>query len=513
MPDSSRNAGLVRTSPTRRAVSESGDTTSCGPGAPPGPTGRPACAAPYTGRVTDADASNTTGSAGAASNGTPEPAAVERPGSLPTRAESTAAAKDRTLTSPAAVERARAALGEITEPLSVGEHTAAKLQAERLVTHLFECNLAGYNGWRWAVTMARPPRSRTATVCELELLPGEGALLAPPWVPWADRLRSGDLARSDRLPRRETDERLEAGWEAAGEEGDRTALDELDLGRARVLSFEGIQRAAQRWYDGDHGPDADGVRKADATCSSCGFLLPMAGRMRRVFGVCANELAVDDGRVVSMDHGCGAHSETDLPDQDSDWPVTPSRMDEGLMEPLGTDGSSIRGGRSRMSDRADRAGAGTPPGEGCRGAEAEAVSESAGGRESARAGEGRADAKRARSARAMAITFVPAPDEGTEKPGKPGKSVEKLVARKEDETARSSRSRRARRATARQSKAPEAEEAQRHSAAGEPAERAAAARDAVASLKAGLQERGAAPEVVGPASLAELEAHLPRRDR
>ena len=129
--------------------------------------------------MTDADASNTTGSAGAASNGTPEPAAVERPGSLPTRAESTAAAKDRTLTSPAAVERARAALGEITEPLSVGEHTAAKLQAERLVTHLFECNLAGYNGWRWAVTMARPPRSRTATVCELELLPGEGALRRP----------------------------------------------------------------------------------------------------------------------------------------------------------------------------------------------------------------------------------------------------------------------------------------------------------------------------------------------
>ena len=115
------------------------------------------------------NASAVTGSAGAtASSGAPDPVtAVERPGSLPTRAESAAAAKDRTLTSPAAVERARAALGEITEPLSVGEHTAAKLQAERLVTHLFECNLAGYNGWRWAVTMARPPRSRTATVCEL----------------------------------------------------------------------------------------------------------------------------------------------------------------------------------------------------------------------------------------------------------------------------------------------------------------------------------------------------------
>jgi len=263
---------------------------------------------------------------------------------LPTEAERGAAAKDRVLTSPAAIERARTALCEITEPLSVGEHTAAKLQAERLVTHLFECNLAGYEGWRWAVTMARPPRGRTATVCELELLPGEEALLAPPWVPWADRLRSGDITRSDRLPKRETDERLEPGWESTGEEGDRIALDELDLGRARVLSHEGIQRAAQRWYDGEHGPQADGVRKARASCSSCGFLMLMAGQIRHVFGVCANELAVDDGRVVSLDHGCGAHSETDLPDQGPEWPVTPSRMDDSALEPLGTDGASIRAG-------------------------------------------------------------------------------------------------------------------------------------------------------------------------
>ena len=306
--------------------------------------------------MTDAatDASTATGSRGATDpNGAPERAAVERPGSLPTRAESAAAAKDRTLTSAAAVERARSALYEITEPLSVGEHTAAKLQAERLVTHLFECNLAGYDGWRWAATMARPPRSRTATVCELELLPGEDALLAPPWVPWADRLRAGDVGRSDRLPKRETDERLEPGWEASGEEGDAIALDELDLGRARVLSSEGIQRAAQRWYDGEHGPEADGVSKAHATCSTCGFLLPIAGRMRHVFGVCANELAIDDGRVVSLDHGCGAHSETDLPDQGPEWPVTPSYMDDRAMEPLGTDGASIRHGSGRAAERAD----------------------------------------------------------------------------------------------------------------------------------------------------------------
>ncbi|WP_244671640.1 DUF3027 domain-containing protein [Actinomyces succiniciruminis] len=275
-----------------------------------------------------------------------EPAG-DRPGALPTPAEQATAAKDRVLTSGAAIEAARAALGEITEPVSVGPYTASRQLGKRLITHLFECNLAGYRGWRWAVTMTRPPRGRTATICELELLPGEDALLAPAWVPWADRLRPGDASRSDRLPRRETDERLEPGWEATGEDGDTVALDELDLGRARVLSLEGYRRAAQRWYDGDHGPEADGVRKAHATCATCGFLVPMSGRLRSTFGVCANEWAADDGRVVSLDHGCGAHSETDLPDQGPEWPVAPARLDEAAMEPLATNGTDLRGGHSR----------------------------------------------------------------------------------------------------------------------------------------------------------------------
>lgn len=283
------------------------------------------------------------GSVGTATD--PATANLPRGGSLPTASQAALAAKDRTLTSATAVELARTALMEITIPETVGAHAAARADAERLVTHLFECTLAGYRGWRWAVTMSRAPRSRTATVVELELLPGEDALLAPVWVPWADRLAPGDVGRSDRLPLRETDERLEPGWEATGdEEGDRVALDELDLGRARVLSPEGVQRAAQRWYDGDHGPHADGVRKAHATCSTCGFFIPMAGPLRQAFGICANEWAPDDGSVVSLDHGCGAHSETDLPDQGPEWPVAPSRVDEGRMEVVASDGQDLRGG-------------------------------------------------------------------------------------------------------------------------------------------------------------------------
>ncbi|WP_314932002.1 DUF3027 domain-containing protein [Actinomyces oris] len=281
-----------------------------------------------------------------AASPSPAQAPVPRAGALPTPAEQALAAKDKTLTSPAAIELARHALEEVTDPITVGEYVAAAPDAERLVTHLFDCTLSGYRGWRWAVTLSRVPRGRTATVCEVELLPGEEALLAPAWVPWAERLEPGDITRSDRLPRKETDERLEPGWEATGEDADAVALDELDLGRPRVLSAQGVASAAERWYGGDHGPDAEGVRKAHATCSTCGFFMPMAGALRAIFGVCANEWAADDGSVVSLDHGCGAHSETDLPDQGPEWPINPSRVDDHLMVPLSTNGLDLREGRS-----------------------------------------------------------------------------------------------------------------------------------------------------------------------
>ena len=331
---------------------------------------------PYTGRVTDTIDSRTGASGGTSTGGAPNgtdtghgpasatgartstatlerpapgaasPAPVPRAGALPTPGQQAQAAKDKTLTSPAAVELARHALEEFTDPITVGEYLAAVPDAERLVTHLFDCTLSGYRGWHWAVTLSRVPRSRTATVCEMELLPGEEALLAPAWVPWAERLEPGDITRSDRLPRKETDERLEPGWEATGEDADAVALDQLDLGRPRVLSAQGVSSAAERWYGGDHGPDAEGVRKAHATCSTCGFFLPMAGALRAVFGVCANEWAADDGSVVSLDHGCGAHSETDLPDQGPEWPINPSRVDDHLMVPLSTNGLDLREGRS-----------------------------------------------------------------------------------------------------------------------------------------------------------------------
>ena len=92
--------------------------------------------------------------------------------------------------------------------------------------------------------------------------------------------------------------------------------------RTRVLSAIGRDMTAIRWYSSEHGPSTPLARAAPGPCLTCGFLIPLAGPLGRVFGVCANEYAPDDGRVVSLDHGCGAHSEAS-PSGGSSNAITP----------------------------------------------------------------------------------------------------------------------------------------------------------------------------------------------
>jgi hypothetical protein len=75
------------------------------------------------------------------------------------------------------------------------------------------------------------------------------------------------------------------------------------------MSHEGRLDAADRWFAGDGGPRSPMARQAPAQCGTCGFLLPLAGSLRAGFGVCGNEITDTDGRVVSVEFGCGAHSE------------------------------------------------------------------------------------------------------------------------------------------------------------------------------------------------------------
>jgi Protein of unknown function (DUF3027) len=263
-----------------------------------------------------------------------------------------------------AVDLARAAAEEMAGPAGVGEHVATTADGDRVVTHLFRSLDPAYHGWCWAITVARASRSKHVTVSETLLLPGTDAILAPDWVPWRERLRPGDLGPGDLLPAAPDDARLvpmatldgddgltdwgESSWAVPGAElaGLATAEDEDDDAsdvadiedaddgtgepaaaarlaaearasavpdtvplRARVLSAIGRDDAALRWYTSEHGPKTPLAHAAPGVCAGCGFFVRMAGPLGQVFGVCANAYAPDDGRVVSVDHGCGAHSE------------------------------------------------------------------------------------------------------------------------------------------------------------------------------------------------------------
>jgi hypothetical protein len=207
-----------------------------------------------------------------------------------------------------AVDLARAAAAEVAAA-PVGEHLGVSAETDLVVTHSFAARQPGYQGWYWAVTVVRTAESDHVTVDEVVLLPGATALLAPAWVPWNERIRPGDLSPGDLVEPVPDDPRLAPAYLLSDDPAAEEVAFELGLGRVRVLSRDGRADAAERWHAGDGGPDTPMARQAPAHCGTCGFLLAIAGSLRGAFGVCANEVAPSDGRVVSVEHGCGAHSE------------------------------------------------------------------------------------------------------------------------------------------------------------------------------------------------------------
>lgn len=228
----------------------------------------------------------------------------------------------------AAADLARAVVLDLTDARDVGEHLGAEAEGELVVTHLLACTRPGYTGWRWSVTLTRAADSSEPTVNEIVLIPGAEAIVAPPWVPYKERLQPGDLSPGDLLPVEDEDPRLVPTYSFGDDPLDpdakaqvRQVAQDLGLGRVRTLSPEGIDMAAERWYFGDGGPEAALAKSAPESCWSCGFLMRLSGHLAGTFGVCANGNANDDGRVVSVDHGCGAHSEVKLARKQQPIPV------------------------------------------------------------------------------------------------------------------------------------------------------------------------------------------------
>ena len=89
---------------------------------------------------------------------------------------------------------ALSALREITPADTIGPAADYALEDDGVVSLRFHTRLSGYPGWFWTVSVAVVDDSEP-TVLEVELLPGDGALLAPDWVPWATRLAEYQAAQ------------------------------------------------------------------------------------------------------------------------------------------------------------------------------------------------------------------------------------------------------------------------------------------------------------------------------
>lgn len=178
------------------------------------------------------------------------------------------------------------------------------------------------------MTVVRAARQRVVTVAEVVLIPGAESIVAPAWVPYRERIKPGDLSPGDLLPVDDDDPRLVPTWSFGDDPLDdeaqaqvRRVAGDLGLGRVRTLSPEGLDEAAERWYDGPGGPATPLAQSAPGRCWSCGFLVRISGHLAQTFGVCANGDANDDGRVVSVNHGCGAHSEVKLSKKQQPLPL------------------------------------------------------------------------------------------------------------------------------------------------------------------------------------------------
>jgi Protein of unknown function (DUF3027) len=209
------------------------------------------------------------------------------------------------------VEQARAAIVEFSGD-TVGEHLGHTFEDANSATHRFLAKLPGYQGWQWAVVVAAPPDADHATVSEVVLVPGPTALLAPKWVPWERRIRPGDLTPGDLLAPTVDDPRLVPGHIASGDPDVDDTAAEIGFGRRTVLSAWGRAEAARRWHGGEYGLGTPMARATKRVCRDCGFLLPLAGSLGAMFGVCANEMSAD-GHIVHFEYGCGAHSDTPAP--------------------------------------------------------------------------------------------------------------------------------------------------------------------------------------------------------
>ena len=260
------------------------------------------------------------------------------------------------------------------EDSQVGDFVEAIDLGDNVTDFRFETRVRGYEGWQWSVTLYHDVELDHWTVNESSLVPTDKALRPPEWIPWKDRLEPTDLAVTDSIGTDLDDPRMEKGFRkvepaeqdenvssdaesvettdagdnaetdadgvggsqdesaaasVTSEEDIDEAVEEFDLSRRHVLTPLGRSQTAKRWYEGPRGPKSLSTKTSDGNpCSTCGFFIPLKGELNLLFGVCANKWSPDDGRVVSIDHGCGEHSEIEPPEPSHLWVQSKPAFDD-----------------------------------------------------------------------------------------------------------------------------------------------------------------------------------------
>ena len=265
------------------------------------------------------------------------------------------------------------------DPDQVGAFVEAIDMGDGVTDFRFATEYRGYEGWQWSVTLFHDEELDGWRVNESSLVPPDQALRPPEWVPWKDRLEPTDLSVSDSIGTDPDDPRLEEGFRRTGAVGEQAqpedgaddaaavpasdegtssedmptppdaesgegsdseaaataqsdvddAVEEFDLSRRHVMSPLGRSQTAKRWYEGPRGPKSLSTKTAGGhTCATCGFFVPLKGELNLLFGVCANKWSPDDGRVVSLDHGCGEHSEIEPPEPTHLWVQSKPAFDD-----------------------------------------------------------------------------------------------------------------------------------------------------------------------------------------
>ena len=173
-----------------------------------------------------------------------------------------------------AVDVARAALAEITPAATIGSPAGHIVEGEGVLSLLFENRLPGYPGWYWTVSLSREPDTGEVNVLEAELMPGDGALLAPDWVPWADRLAEyqaqkkaeREAAAAEGRPAPEDDFVAERESADGDDESDDEDLDELeqdDADDADADDVDDLEEADLHDFDDDDSADVDDFESSD----------------------------------------------------------------------------------------------------------------------------------------------------------------------------------------------------------------------------------------------------------